>query len=105
MARVAELPPMLLTVPAGMTMFHHVVTVHRSDAKTAEGNRRIIVFQYRACDSVQNTGVIIWKCTGYAVDPSALEERFARFPDGTRVELRGRGGRLYDVTGALQPNK
>jgi len=104
MARVADLPSTLLTVPAGMVTFHHVLTVHRSDAKTADGNRRIIVFQYRACDSAQIAGVI-WKCTGHPVDPSAPEERHARFPDGSRVELRGCGGRLYDVTGALQPNK
>jgi len=96
-------PSELLHAAAGFVTFHHCLTVHRSDAKRRPGHRRILVLQYRAQDAAQIAGVI-WKSTGYPVEQTA-SPRYTRFPDGTRVEMRGDQGRLYDVYGRLAPDR
>ena len=93
--------PVLLHGPAGQITMHHCLTVHGSAPKTNRNPRRYVIPQYRAQDSVQLAGVL-WECTGMQVAQRA-EPRFARFPDGTRVELRGGEGRLYDRAGQLAP--
>jgi phytanoyl-CoA hydroxylase len=96
-------PAELLLAKRGWISFHHSFTLHRSGVKTHNRDRRLIVFQYRAYDAVQLAGVL-WRCNGYRVDTTAPEFPLARFPDGSRISLRGRGGRLYDLYGALKPN-
>jgi len=87
----------------GWVSFHHGLTLHRSGPKTIEGDRRLLVFQYRAQDAVQLAGVI-WRCTGYKVHERKPKVRCARFPNGDIVELRGDAGRLYDLYGRLEPD-
>jgi hypothetical protein len=96
-------PRISLSGSAGFVSFHHCLTLHRSPRKSQRAPRRIIVFQYRAIDAVQIAGVL-WKCNGLEVDDETDKPAVARFPDGTQVELRGRGGRLYDVAGRLAPD-
>lgn len=96
-------PSVLMTGPAGRVMVHHCLTIHKSDPKRSSGQRRILVLQYRATDCVQLAGVI-WKCTGMPIQ-SSNPLRYARFPDGSRVELRGSSGRLFDLFGKLAPDK
>lgn len=97
-------PSTLVACNAGTLTFHHCLTVHRSDPKRVSGDRRLIVFQYRAIDAIQLAGVI-WKCAGYQVEDAVPAPRVARFADGRVVELRGFGGRLFDVAGSLRPDK
>lgn len=93
-----------LSGKAGMVTFHHSLTLHHSEPKRRAGHRRFVIFQYRAFDAVQLAGVV-WKCNGYQVEAGELPPASARFPDGTVVECRGRGGRLFDVGGMLAPNR
>lgn len=97
-------PITLLTGPAGTISFHHVLTMHGSAPKLRSGHRRLLIFQYRATDAVQLAGVI-WRCTGMAVREQVELRRFARFPDGTRVELRGKSSKLVDLFGRYAPDK
>lgn len=108
--RVAEPPEeedsdrgMLMTGPAGQVTMHHGLVLHASSPKTSDRQRRILVTQYRAQDAIQLAGVV-WRCAGHEVSDNS-GEKFARFPDGTEVELRGRGGRLYDLDGKFTPDK
>lgn len=96
-------PPELLLAKRGWVSFHHAFTLHGSGVKTHNRDRRLMVFQFRAYDSVQLAGVL-WRCNGYKVDATAPDFPVARFPDGSTISLRGRGGRLYDLYGALKPN-
>ena len=96
--------PVKVLVPKGSVTFHHCLTIHRSLPKTSQSERRLLVFQYRAVDAVQLAGVL-WRCTGYQVEPNARHSNIARFPCGTSVSLRGNGGRLYDLFGTLAPDK
>jgi ectoine hydroxylase-related dioxygenase (phytanoyl-CoA dioxygenase family) len=96
-------PPELLLAKRGWVSFHHALTLHCSEAKTNNRDRRLIVFQYRAYDALQLAGVL-WRCNGYHVDDDVPDFPVARFPDGTSISLRGRGGRLFDLFGALKPN-
>ncbi len=98
-----ELPGVHLRGKAGMVTFHHCLTMHTSAPKQRTGHRRFVIFQYRAYDSKQLAGVI-WKCHGMQVEDRTALPSVARFNDGTRVELRGTGGRLFDVAGQLAPN-
>lgn len=91
----------LATCLAGQVMFHHSMTLHKSAPKTQDGQRRLIVYQYRAQDAVQLSGVI-WKCTGYQVAQKEIQG-VARFPDGTKVENRGWDGQLIDINNRLKP--
>lgn len=100
---VAELPAVPLTGKAGQVTFHHGLTMHTSAPKQRAGHRRFVIFQFRAQDAKQLAGVI-WKCHGLQVDSEQIGPSTARFPDGTTVELRGLGGRLFDVAGQLKPN-
>jgi len=92
----------LLTCKAGLVEFHHGLTLHSSAPKNKDGYRRLIIFQYRAQDSIQLSGVI-WKCTGYQVMENKCKNTI-RFMDGTRVEKRGNEGRLIDMQGKLKPD-
>ncbi len=92
----------LLTCDAGQVIFHHGLILHKSDQKLHEGHRRHIIYQYRAQDAIQLSGVI-WRCTGYKVDSNETTG-FARFVDGTIVEVRGRNGRLIDMYGKFKPD-
>ena len=93
-----------LTGPAGFVSFHHCLALHSSAPKRRSGHRRLIVFQYRATDAVPLAGVI-WRCNGMQVEEQPPVPRVARFPDGTTIDLRGIGGRLYDVGGLLAPDR
>lgn len=97
-------PGVELTGPAGFVSFHHCLTLHCSAPKRRPGHRRLVVFQYRATDAAQIAGVI-WRCNGMQVEDLPLVPRRARFPDGTTIELRGNGGRLFDVGGLLAPDR
>jgi len=99
-----DLPSTLITGPAGQVSFHHCLTLHTSAPKRRPGHRRFVVFQYRAVDAVQMAGVV-WRCNGMAVEERSPEPRMARFPDGATVELRGLGGRLFDMAGRLAPDR
>jgi phytanoyl-CoA hydroxylase len=88
---------------AGMVTFHHCLTMHHSAPKQRTGHRRFVIFQFRAHDAKQLAGVI-WKCHGMQVEDRPPMPSTARFVDGTVVELRGLGGRLFDVAGQLVPN-
>ncbi len=93
-----------VTGPAGFVSFHHALTVHMSEPKRRPGHRRLMVLQYRAIDAVQLAGVV-WRCNGMAVEDGDPGPRTARFPDGSRVELRGLAGRLFDVSGKFAPDR
>ena len=97
-----RLPSVVLCCPAGTITFHHCLALHASDPKTRQEPRRLLVFQYRAKDAIQLAGVV-WKSSGYQVEDGEPSARMARFPDGSTVELRGIGGRLYDIAGSLRP--
>jgi len=92
-----------LVGPAGHVTIHHCLAMHCSSAKSTRGPRRVLYLQYRAQDAVQMAGVV-WRCTGYSVADVAPIKGMARFFDGTRVELRGVGSRIYDPTGQLAPD-
>jgi ectoine hydroxylase-related dioxygenase (phytanoyl-CoA dioxygenase family) len=96
-------PPVLLPGRAGQVTMHHGCTVHGSAPKTNRVSRRILIPQYRAQDAVQLAGVM-WRCTGHQV-MERVEPRTARLVDGTVVELRGNGGRLFDREGQLAPSR
>jgi len=93
----------LLTCKAGQVIFHHCLTLHNSGPKLHDGHRRLVIFQYRAQDAVQLSGVI-WKCAGF---PVARKENngYARFADGTVIENRGKNGKLIDMYGSFKPNR
>lgn len=95
--------PELLMAKRGWISFHHALTLHCSGVKTHDHDRRLLIFQYRAYDAVQLAGVL-WRCNGYRVDDDVPDLPVARFSDGTCISLRGRGGRLFDLFGALKPN-
>lgn len=96
--------PYHLITPKKWISFHHCLTLHYSGIKTNDKNRRYVIFQYRAEDAIQLAGVL-WRCNGYKVDPLASDIPIARFPNGEKINLRGKGGRLYDVFGILEPDK
>ena len=98
-----ELPGVYLCGKAGMVTFHHCLTMHHSAPKRRAGHRRFVIFQYRAHDAKQLAGVI-WKCHGMQVEDRPPSPSVARFADGSTVELRGMGGRLFDVAGQLAPS-
>lgn len=98
------MPSVRIMAKPGWVFFHHCLTLHRSAAKTNTKSRRIMVFQYRAADAVQLAGAV-WKCNGYKVDPTEPEVQMARFPDGTSINVRGKGGRLFDLYNKLAPNQ
>ncbi|PWT76851.1 MAG: hypothetical protein C5B46_00620 [Proteobacteria bacterium] len=98
------MPQVLLEGEAGMVTFHHALTLHASAPKQRSGHRRFVIFQYRAYDAIQLAGVV-WKCHGMQVEDRPMLPSVARFPDGARVEMRGIGGRLFDVGGRLAPNR
>jgi len=87
----------------GWVSFHHALTIHCSGVKTNDRDRRLMVFQYRAHDAVQLAGVL-WRCNGYRVDETVPDIPTAWFPDGSVMPLRGRSGRLFDVSGRLKPD-
>lgn len=86
----------------GTVTFHHCLALHMSKEKLTPGPRRRLIFQYKAEDAVQLAGVI-WKSYGYPIR-SGKSKGYARFPDGTKVEIRGEKGRLVDIEGSLLPD-
>jgi hypothetical protein len=96
-------PPELLLAKRGWVSFHHVFNLHRFGVKTHNRDRRPLVFQFRVYDSVQNTGFLC-RCNGYRVDDTVPDPPVARFPDGSVISLRRRGGRLFDLYGAFKLN-
>jgi hypothetical protein len=92
----------LLTCKAGQVIFHHCLTLHNSDPKIQDGHRRIVIYQYRAQDAVQLSGVI-WRCTGYQVSKKE-NNGYARLVDGTLIEIRGKNGKLIDMYGRFKPD-
>lgn len=100
----AEDRAVMMTGTAGQVTVHHCLTLHRSEPKRSDGQRRILITQYRARDAVQLAGVL-WEETGLTVGGDDDGLRTARFTDGTVVDLRGRGGRLYDRYGKLAPDR
>ncbi len=92
-----------LVCPQPFVTFHHALLAHRSAPKEGPQDRRLLVLQYRAQDAVQIAGVI-GRATGLEVEPPT-DKGYARFPDGTRVEIRGINGRLYDLHGKLAPDR
>lgn len=91
----------LLTCSAGMVTFHHSLTLHRSLPKKTRENRRYLVFQYRAIDSVQLGGVV-WACQGLPVKAGQKKSNIVRFSDGSTLELRGG---LIDLFGRFRPSE
>lgn len=89
----------------GMVSFHHSLAFHGSGHNQGSQPRRFLIFQFRAQDAIQIAGVI-WKTTGYQVEPELSDRKgYARFPDGSSVEIRGRNGQLFDPCGCFAPNK
>jgi ectoine hydroxylase-related dioxygenase (phytanoyl-CoA dioxygenase family) len=87
---------------AGDITFHNCLTLHSSEPKKNNLDRRLIVFQYRAQDALQLSGAI-WKSTGYQVEKNTNSK--VRFPNGLSIENRGINGRLYDIYGKLKPDE
>ena len=105
--RLVDLPEsagsIALTGPRGFVTVHHCLAIHSSDTKAHTGNRRILYYEVRAQDNVQLAGWL-QRSSGYAITQRpANQSRYARFPDGTRIELRGAQGRLCDPEGVLAP--
>jgi phytanoyl-CoA hydroxylase len=105
--RLARVPPeaerdsVLLTGRAGFVTVHHCLTVHCSDPKERYGHRRIAYYDVRAQDNAQLAGYLR-RSAGWEVTPRPPgESRYARFPDESRIELRGASGRLCDPFGLL----
>jgi phytanoyl-CoA hydroxylase len=87
-----------LTNAAGFVTVHHCLTIHSSDQKKSRGNRRVAYYQVRADDNVQLAGHRR-RSAGYRIGPQREPSpRYARFPDGSQVELRGESGRIIDHT-------
>lgn len=101
--RIKNMESISLCCKAGYVTIHHCLTLHASDFKKNNKHRRLLVFQYRALDNIQLAGVI-WKCTGLEIK-SGVAKGYARFNDGSIVEIRGKNGRLYDKYGKLAPDK
>ncbi|WP_374764524.1 phytanoyl-CoA dioxygenase family protein [Yunchengibacter salinarum] len=95
-------PQQTVSLKAGDVTMHHTLAAHATGPKRATGPRRLVAFHYRAADAVQLAGPI-YKITG--TPATRVDEiRYARFFDGSRVMLRGRHGRLYDIYGKLAPD-
>ena len=88
---------------AGDVTFHHCLTLHSSEPKKNDRERRLIVFQYRAQDALQLSGAI-WKSNGYQVEKNTSNGK-VRFSDGLILENRGIDGRLFDIYGKLRPDE
>ena len=83
--------------------FHHCLTLHSSEPKKNNKDRRLIVFEYRAQDALQLSGAI-WKSNGYQVEENTNDGK-ARFPNGIVIENRGNNGKLFDIYGKLKPSE
>ncbi len=88
---------------AGDITFHHCLTLHSSEPKKNDRDRRLIVFQYRAQDALQLSGAV-WRSNGYQVEANTSNGN-VRFPDGLVVENRGIGGKLFDIYGKFKPDE
>jgi phytanoyl-CoA hydroxylase len=94
--------PIPICCKSGYVTIHHCLTLHFSDQKKNNKSRRLLVYQYRALDNIQMAGVI-WKCTGLSIK-EGKDKGYARFADGSIVEMRGVDGRLYDKFAKLAPD-
>ena len=93
----------VLKCNAGDVTFHHCLTLHSSEPKKNDKDRRLIVFEYRAQDALQLSGVI-WKSNGYQVEEN-INNGKVRFPNGLVIENRGIDGKLFDIYGKLKPTE
>ena len=93
----------VLKCNAGDVTFHHCLTLHSSEPKKNNKDRRLIVFEYRAQDALQLSGAI-WKSNGYQVEENTNDGK-ARFPNGIVIENRGNNGKLFDIYGKLKPSE
>ena len=93
----------VLKCNAGDVTFHHCLTLHSSEPKKNNKDRRLIVFEYRAQDALQLSGAI-WKSNGYQVEENTNNGN-ARFPNGLVIENRGNNGKLFDIYGKLKPSE
>jgi len=100
--KIKKVNPIPICCKAGYVTIHHCLTLHYSGQKTNTKNRRLLVYQYRTLDNIQLAGVI-WKCTGLTIKEGD-GKGYARFADGTKVEIRGKKGRLYDKFAKLAPD-
>ena len=93
----------VLKCNAGDVTFHHCLTLHSSEPKKNDKDRRLIVYEYRAQDALQLSGAI-WKSNGYQVEENTNDGK-ARFPNGIVIENRGNNGKLFDIYGKLKPSE
>jgi len=101
--KIDESKSIVLKCNAGDVTFHHCLTLHSSEPKKNDKDRRLIVFEYRAQDALQLSGVI-WKSNGYQVEENTNNGKI-RFPNDLIIENRGIDGRLFDIYGKLKPNE
>ena len=101
--KIDENKSITLTCNAGDITFHHCLTLHSSEPKKNNMDRRLIIFQYRSQDALQLSGAI-WKSNGYQVEENTSHGK-VRFPNGTIIENRGMNGRLFDIYGKLKPDE
>ncbi len=93
-------PSILMTGKAGQVTMHHVLSLHRSAPRRSATQRRHLIFEYRAEDSVQISGVVT-KCAGLTIRDRG-KRGYARFMDGTSVRLRGN---LIDLHRKFAPDR
>ena len=101
--KIDESKSIALRCNAGDVTFHHCLTLHSSEPKKNDKDRRLIIFQYRSQDALQLSGAI-WKSNGYQVEENTNNGK-VRFPNGLIIENRGTDGRLFDIYGKLKPNE
>ena len=101
--KIDESKSMVLKCNAGDVTFHHCLTLHSSEPKKNNKDRRLIVFQYRAQDALQLSGAI-WRSNGYQVEGNTNNGK-VRFPNGIVIENRGNNGKLFDIYGKLKPSE
>ena len=94
--------PVALLCEKGEVSFHHCLLVHTSAPNTSGLRRKHLIYQFRAEDAIQLAGPI-WRCTGLSIS-SGSQKGYARFPDNSKVEIRGINGRLFDQFGLLSPD-
>jgi ectoine hydroxylase-related dioxygenase (phytanoyl-CoA dioxygenase family) len=95
-----EQPSVLLTCPAGTVTMHHCLAMHRSAPRTTPTQRRHLIFEYRAEDAVQFSGVVT-RCAGTVIQ-TGPRAGHVRFTDGQSFPLRGK---LIDLHQKYAPDR
>lgn len=93
--------PVALECEKGEVHFHHCLLAHTSAPNTSGARRKHLIYQFRAEDAIQMAGPL-WRCTGLQISCGS-RKGYARFADGSAVELRGTKGRLFDTFATLAP--